>query len=168
MRAYTRVVAWSVRHKYVTLVVGLACFAGSIMSTGLLPAGFLPAEDAARTIFVVELPPGARLADTTRVTDGIVDKIRALPEVRSVFVDGGRQLPAKKEVRLASFTINLTPKNARHRTQKQLDRIIGAILREEPDIRFWSLRDSGQRDLALIISGPDLRLVSETAAQFAA
>ena len=26
MRAYTRVVAWSVRHKYVTLVVGLACF----------------------------------------------------------------------------------------------------------------------------------------------
>lgn len=165
MRAYTRVVAWSVRHKYVTLVVGLACFAGSIMSTGLLPAGFLPAEDAARTIFVVELPPGARHADTTRVTDGIVDKIRALPEVRSVFVDGGRQLPAKKEVRLASFTINLTPKNARHRTQKQLDRIIGAILREEPDIRFWSLRDSGQRDLALIISGPDLRLVSETAAQ---
>ncbi|MHC2090158.1 efflux RND transporter permease subunit [Methylobacterium sp. CM6244] len=165
MRAYTRVVAWSVRHKYVTLVVGLACFAGSIMSTGLLPAGFLPAEDAARTIFVVELPPGARLADTTRVTDGIVDKIRALPEVRSVFVDGGRQLPAKKEVRLASFTINLTPKNARHRTQKQLDSVIGAILREEPDIRFWSLRDSGQRDLALIISGPDLRLVSETAAQ---
>ncbi|WP_018042707.1 efflux RND transporter permease subunit [Methylobacterium sp. 88A] len=165
MRAYTRVVAWSVRHKFITLVVGLACFAGSIMSTGLLPAGFLPAEDAARTIFVVELPPGARLADTTRITDGIVDKIKALPEVRSVFVDGGRQLPAKKEVRLASFTINLTPKNARHRTQKQLDRVIGAILREEPDIRFWSLRDSGQRDLALIVSGPDLRLVSETAAQ---
>ncbi|CAA2145452.1 MULTISPECIES: efflux RND transporter permease subunit [Methylobacterium] len=165
MRAYTRVVAWSVRHKFITLVVGLACFAGSIMSTGLLPAGFLPAEDAARTIFVVELPPGARLADTTRVTDGIVDRIKALPEVRSVFVDGGRQLPAKKEVRLASFTINLTPKNARHRTQKQLDRVIGAILREEPDIRFWSLRDSGQRDLALIVSGPDLRLVSETAAQ---
>ncbi|WP_027174275.1 efflux RND transporter permease subunit [Methylobacterium sp. 10] len=165
MRAYTRVVAWSVRHKFITLVVGLACFAGSIMSTGLLPAGFLPAEDAARTIFVVELPPGARLADTTRVTDGIVDRIKALPEVRSVFVDGGRQLPAKKEVRLASFTINLTPKSARHRTQKQLDKIIGAILREEPDIRFWSLRDSGQRDLALIVSGPDLRLVSETAAR---
>ncbi|GJE18933.1 efflux RND transporter permease subunit [Methylobacterium marchantiae] len=165
MRTYTRVVAWSVRHKFITLVLGLVCFAASIMSTGLLPAGFLPAEDAARTIFVVELPPGARLADTTRVTDALVDKIRALPEVRSVFVDGGRQLPSKKEVRLASFTINLTPKNTRHRTQKQLDVVIGKILREEPDIRFWSLRNSGQRDLALIVSGPDLRLVSETAAQ---
>ena len=165
MRAYTRAVAWSVRHKYITLVAGLGCFTASIMSTGLLPAGFIPAEDAARTLFVVELPPGARLADTTRVTDRLVEKIRALPEVRSVFVDGGRQLPGKKEVRLASLTINLTPKNARHLTQKQVDVIIGDILREEPDIRFWALREGGQRDLALIIAGPDKAVVAEVAAR---
>ncbi|MDO9428901.1 MAG: efflux RND transporter permease subunit [Methylobacterium sp.] len=165
MRAYTRVVAWSVRHKFITLVVGLACFAASILSTRLLPAGFLPAEDAARTIFVVELPPGARLADTTRVSDGLVDRIRTLPEVRSVFVDGGRQLPGKKEVRLATFTINLTPKNARARTQKEMDVAIGALLRQEPDIRSWALRESGQRDLTLIISGPDKAVVAEVAAR---
>ncbi|MCJ2032899.1 efflux RND transporter permease subunit [Methylobacterium sp. J-068] len=165
MWGYTRVVAWSVRHKFITLVLGLACFAGSIMSTGLLPAGFLPAEDAARTIFVVELPPGARLADTTQVTDALVERIRALPEVRSVFVDGGRQLPAKKEVRLATFTINLTPKNTRHRTQKQVDIAVRAILHEEPDIRFWALREGGQRDVTLIVSGPDKAVVAETAAK---
>ncbi len=165
MRGYTRVVAWSVRHKFITLVLGLACFAGSILSTGLLPAGFLPAEDAARTIFVVELPPGARLADTTQVTDGLVERIRALPEVRSVFVDGGRQLPAKKEVRLATFTINLTPKNTRHRTQKQVDIAIRAILHDVPDIRFWALREGGQRDVTLIVSGPDKAVVAETAAK---
>ncbi len=113
MRVYNRVVLWSVRHKYVTLVVGLALFAASILSTSLLPAGFLPKEDAARTLMVVELPPGARLEDTIAVTDRIAQRIRTLPEVRSVFVDGGRQLPGKKEVRLATFTINLTPKNAR-------------------------------------------------------
>ncbi|TXM67680.1 efflux RND transporter permease subunit [Methylobacterium sp. WL120] len=161
MRGYTRLVAWSVRHKFVTLVAGLACFAASIMSTGLLPSGFLPAEDAARTLFVVELPPGARLAETTRVTDALVDKIRTLPEVRSVFVDGGRQLPGKKEVRLASLTINLTPKNTRHRTQKEVDVAVGAILRQQPDIRFWALREGGQRDLALIIAGPDKAVVAD-------
>ncbi|KQP40902.1 ABC transporter permease [Methylobacterium sp. Leaf104] len=165
MRGYTRVVAWSVRHKFITLVLGLACFAGSILSTGLLPAGFLPAEDAARTIFVVELPPGARLSDTTQVTDGLVERIRALPEVRSVFVDGGRQLPAKKEVRLATFTINLTPKNTRHRTQKQVDIAIRSILHAVPDIRFWALREGGQRDVTLIVSGPDKAVVAETAAR---
>ena len=88
--------------------------------------------------------------DTTRVSDGLVDRIKTLPEVRSVFVDGGRQLPGKKEVRLATFTINLTPKNARHRTQKEVDVAIGALLRQEPDIRSWALRESGQRDLTLI------------------
>ena len=165
MRTYTRVVAWSVRHKYITLLAGLACFAASIMSTGLLPAGFLPAEDAARTLFVVELPPGAKLSETTRVTDTLVEKIRALPEVRSVFVDGGRQLPGKKEVRLASLTINLTPKNERHRTQKQVDVEVGEILRQEPDIRFWALREGGQRDLALIIAGPDKAVVADVAAR---
>ena len=165
MRGYTRVVAWSVRHKFITLVLGLVCFAGSIMSTGLLPSGFLPAEDAARTIFVVELPPGARLADTTRVTDGLVERIRTLPEVSSVFVDGGRQLPAKKEVRLATFTINLTPKNTRARSQKQVDIAIRAILHAEPDIRFWALREGGQRDVTLIVSGPDKAVVADTAAR---
>ena len=165
MRSYTRVVAWSVRHKFITLVLGLACFGASIWSTSLLPAGFLPAEDASRTIFVVELAPGARLADTTKVTDELVNRIRALPEVRSVFVDGGRQLPAKKEVRLATFTINLTPKNTRHRTQKQMDVEIGAILRFTPDIRFWALRENGQRDLSLVVAGPDRMVVAETAAR---
>ncbi|RZK90224.1 MAG: efflux RND transporter permease subunit, partial [Methylobacterium sp.] len=91
----------------------------------------------------------------------LVDKIRTLPEVRSVFVDGGRQLPGKKEVRLASLTINLTPKNTRHRTQKEVDVAVGAILRQQPDIRFWALREGGQRDLALIIAGPDKAVVAD-------
>ena len=165
MRLYGRILAWSVRHKYLTLVLGLACFAGSILSTKLLPAGFIPAEDAARTMFVVELPPGARLDDTKRVSDEIVATIRGLPEVKSVFVDGGRQLPGKKEVRLASLTVNLTPKNARHLTQKQVDLKISGILRQVPDIRFWSLQEGGQREFALIVSGPDKDGVAEVAAR---
>jgi multidrug efflux pump subunit AcrB len=165
MRGYTRLVAWSVRHKFITLILGIACFAASIASTGLLPAGFLPAEDQARTLFVLELPPGARLPDTVKLSDKIEHEIRALPEVKSVFVDGGRQLPGKKEVRLATLTINLTPKNARTRTQKQVDAEVAAILREEPDIRFWALRESGQRDMALIIAGPDKAVVADVAAK---
>jgi multidrug efflux pump subunit AcrB len=165
MRAYTRLVAWSVRHKYLTLILGLACFAGSIASTRLLPAGFIPAEDAARTMFVVELPPGARLDDTQRLSDGLVETLRQMPEVRSVFVDGGRQLPGKKEVRLASLTVNLTPKSDRALTQKQVDLKISSVLRQVPDIRFWSLQEGGQREFALIVSGPDKAVVADVAAR---
>ncbi|MGX7703562.1 efflux RND transporter permease subunit [Methylobacterium sp. Gmos1] len=163
MRTYNRVVLWSVRHKYVTLVVGLALFAASIMSTSLLPAGFLPKEDAARTLMVVELPPGARLEDTIAVTDRVAQRIRTLPEVRSVFVDGGRQLPGKKEVRLATLTINLTPKNARVRKQADVEAAIMDLMRDEPDVRYWSLREGGQRDFTLIVAGGDTAQVTEVA-----
>ena len=77
-------------------------FAGSIMSTGLLPSGFLPEEDVSRSLFVVELPPGSRLDDTKAETDRLTERLRQMPEVQSVFVNGGTQLPGKKEVRLAT------------------------------------------------------------------
>ncbi|WP_407522423.1 efflux RND transporter permease subunit [Methylobacterium oryzisoli] len=163
MRVYGRVVAWSVRHKYITLIAGLGLFAGSLASTQLLPAGFIPKEDAARTLVVVELPPGARLDDTIAITDRVADRIRGLPEVHSVFVDGGRQLPGKKEIRLATLTINLTPKKDRARKQADVEAAIMSLLREEPDIRYWSLREGGQRDFALIVAGPDTAVVKDVA-----
>ena len=165
MRAYLRVVRASVRHKFVTLLLGLTLFAASIASTRLLPAGFLPKEDHARTQFSVELPPGARLGDTKAVTDALVRRIAALPEIVSVFVDGGRQIPSKREVRVASLTVTLVPKSRRARSQAEIETAIGAILRDQPDLRFWSIRDNGQRDLALVLGGRDLALVTATAAR---
>ena len=165
MRAYTRLVGWSVRHRFVTLLVGLALFAGSLVSTGLLPSGFIPKQDNARTLFMVELAPGARLPDTIAVSDRLAERIRALPEVTSVFVDGGRQVGGKKETRLATFVINLVPKNRREKRQWTLESEIARLIAEEPDIRSWSLRDSGQRDLALVVSGPDVEVVTEVAAR---
>jgi multidrug efflux pump subunit AcrB len=165
MRAYLRLVSASVRHKFITLVVGLVLFAASIASVQLLPSGFLPKEDHARTQFAVELPPGAKLGETAAVTDELTRKIRAIPEVMSVFVDGGRLLPGKLEIRLATLTINLTPKADRKRTQEAVEIAIGGILREQPDIRFWSIRDNGQRDIALVLSGPNQAVVTDTAAR---
>ncbi|GJD39960.1 efflux RND transporter permease subunit [Methylobacterium bullatum] len=165
MRAYGRLVGWSVRHRVITLIVGLALFAASLASTGLLPSGFVPKQDNARTLFMVELAPGARLPDTIAVSDRLVARIRSLPEVTSVFVDGGRQVGGKKETRLATLIVNLTPKNGRAKKQAAVETDISALIAEEPDIRSWFLRDSGQRDLALVVGGPDAEVVAEVAAR---
>ena len=61
---YTRVVAWSVRYRYLTVVIGVVLFALSILSTKLLPSGFLPPQDAARSLLAIELPPGTQLSGT--------------------------------------------------------------------------------------------------------
>src|SRR5689334_1885890 len=81
MRGYTRLVSWSARHRFVTVGLGVLFFAASIYSTSLLPSGFLPGEDSARSLYVVELPPGSRLSDTQAVTGTVSRMLRERPEV---------------------------------------------------------------------------------------
>lgn len=165
MRAYSRLVGWSVRHKFITFVLGLGIFGASLWSTNLLPSAFLPEEDISRSLFVAELPPGSKLSDTQQVSDQIAERLRAMPEVRSVFVNGGLQLPGKKEVRLATFTVNLVPKEERSLRQRQFEGRMVEEFRDVPDICFFVLGEGGQRGLQLIVSGPDQDVVIETAAK---
>src|SRR3569623_371250 len=45
LRSYHGLVAWSVRHYFITVLAGFGIFAASIWSSTLLPQGFLPAQD---------------------------------------------------------------------------------------------------------------------------
>ncbi len=167
MRGYTRLVRASVRHRWLTLIFGAMIFAASLWSTRLLPSGFIPADDVGRVLLAVELPPGSRLGDTDRVTRAISDKLRAMPEVRSALIFGGQILGAGAEPRKATFVINFVHKSEREATQKDLQLQIGAMLADQPDIRFWFLKDNGQRDLSLIVAGPDIGVINDTANQIA-
>ena len=164
LRAYARLLEWSLRHRVMTLALGFVLFAASIAGTQLLPSGFLPPEDKARSIFAIELPPGSRLADTQEMSDRIVATLRTLPETASVFVDGGRVLGSGAEVRKATIVVNYVPKAARKRSQAQLEIAVGALLAEIPDIRFWTVKDNGLRAMTLLVAGDDPDAV-ETAAR---
>ncbi|KAB2920792.1 MAG: efflux RND transporter permease subunit [Hyphomicrobiaceae bacterium] len=165
LRGYTRLVRWSVAHHYKAVGLGLLIFAGSIGSFYLLPSGFLPAEDSGRTLLAVELPPGSRLGDTRAVTEAIARTIRERPEVKSVFINGGRVMGSGAEVRKATLVINLVPKEQRMLSQDQVRQQIGLSLAHVPDIRFWFLKDNGQRQLQLVASGRDGAIVSHVAAE---
>jgi hydrophobe/amphiphile efflux-1 (HAE1) family protein len=167
MRAYTWLVRGSVRHRWITLIVGVLIFAASLWSTRLLPAGFLPADDLGRVLLAVELPPGSRLDDTDRVARVISDKLRAMPEVRSALIYGGEILGGGSEPRKATFVINFVHKSERTTSQKDLQLRIGSILADQPDIRYWFVKDNGQRDLSLIVAGPDIDAINDTANQLA-
>ncbi|MGO9419494.1 efflux RND transporter permease subunit [Roseiarcus sp.] len=167
MRGYTRLVRASVRHRWITLTIGALIFAASLWSTQLLPSGFIPADDVGRALLAVELPPGSRLDDTDKVTRAISEKLRAMPEVRSALIFGGQILGGGAEPRKATFVINFVHKSEREATQKELQTRIGALLADQPDIRFWFVRDNGQRDITLIIAGPDIDVINDTANQIA-
>ncbi len=165
LRRYTALVAWSVRHRIVTVILGLAVFAGSIASMQLLPSGFLPAEDTGRMLLAVELPPGSKLDDTRRLTQRIASKLNERPEVRRVFVDGGRILGSGDEVRKATLVISLVPKEERSLTIDTLKTAFAAEINAIPDIRFWFIEENGQRQFQMVVAGRDGREVNEWAAR---
>jgi len=167
LRAYHRVVGWSVRHHYITVAIGLVIFAASVWSIKLLPEGFLPAQDTARSLMALELPPGSQLAYTEKVTEDIVARLRKRPEVRSVFVDGGRSPSGVMEVRRASLIINYTPKTERRITQRELEHEISEELGNVPDIRFWFQDENGLRAISLIVTGSDSNIVDNVASELA-
>ncbi|MBV9112696.1 MAG: efflux RND transporter permease subunit [Hyphomicrobiales bacterium] len=167
MRFYTRLVRGSVRHRWITLAAGLLIFIASLMSTKLLPSGFIPAADASRALLAIELPPGSRLDDTDEVTRTIAGRLKAMPEVRSVLVYGGVVLGGASEVRRATLVVNFVHKSKRHLSQQDLQIRIARDLRDLPDIRFWFLKDNGQRDISLIVAGSDLKTINDTANQLA-
>ena len=145
--------------------LGLLIFAASSGGFYLLPAGFLPAEDSARILLAVELPPGSRLEETKVVTDKIVRKLRARSEVASVFVNGGRVMGSGAEVRKATLVINLVAKAHRKLRQSEVQLQIGASLSNLPDIRYWFLKDNGQRQFQLVVAGRDDGAVTQAAAE---
>ncbi|MBO0739956.1 MAG: efflux RND transporter permease subunit, partial [Hyphomicrobiaceae bacterium] len=164
LRAYTRLVRWSVAHHYRAVALGLSIFVASIASFYLLPSGFMPADDQSRLLLAVELPPGSLISDTRSLTQSIAGKLRERPEVKSVFVNGGRVLGSGAEVRKATLVINLVPKESRKLTQDQVRAAIGTSMVDMPDIRFWFLKDNGQRQLQLVASGRNGADVSRAAA----
>ena len=164
---YTRLVTWSVRHYFITVLIGFAIFAASIWSIKLLPQGFLPAQDPARSLLAMELPPGTQLAFTEKTTEEIVARLRKRPEVKSVFVDGGRVPPGTFEVRRAALIINYAPKHDRKITQRELELSISTELENVPDIRFWFLDENGLRAISLVVTGTDSGIVSNVAAELA-
>ncbi|ACL56338.1 efflux RND transporter permease subunit [Methylobacterium nodulans] len=165
-RAYLWLVSLSVRHYLLTVVLGIGIFAASIASMKLLSQGFLPAQDTARSLLSIELPPGSQASDTQRVTDVIVKNLRQIPEVKSIFVDGGRA-GGTIEVRRASLILNYTPKTSRSITQRQLEQQVEARLQQIPDIRYWFVDENGLRAISLVVNGQDSNTVASVANELA-
>jgi multidrug efflux pump subunit AcrB len=165
MQSYTKLVTWSVKHHLITVLIGFGIFAASIWSIKLLPQGFLPAQDTARSLLAMELPPGSQLDFTEKVTENIVARLRKRPEVRNVFVDGGRVPPGTFEVRRAALIINYTPKTERKITQRELELSISHELENVPDIRFWFLDENGLRAISLVVTGADSNIVNNVASE---
>jgi hydrophobe/amphiphile efflux-1 (HAE1) family protein len=155
MRGYMALLRVTLRFRWLTLLAGIAFFAGSIYAIGFLPSGFIPKEDASRIVFSIELPPGSTLEDTREVTDELTGIVRAEPEVENVYIVGGSSPTGTLETRRATLVVDLLHKSERDAPQFQIEERLLAKIEAVPDIRAYFVNDRGERSLQLGIMGTD-------------
>ncbi|WP_022702431.1 efflux RND transporter permease subunit [Pseudorhodobacter ferrugineus] len=150
MRAYMRVLAWTLHNRTLTLILGVFIFAGSIFSATLLPTEFVPASDTGRAAVSIELPPGSLLDQTRTAAREVSALIAEIPEVEVVLVDGGNAGQTK-----ANLIIGFGQKEDRDRSSFEISDDIAARLSTYPDARIFVLKDDGQRDISVNVLGDD-------------
>ena len=147
MRAYMRILGWTLRNRFVTLSVGVGIFVVSIYSATLLPTEFVPPSDTGRASVSIELPPGSLMTQTRDVARNVTQIVQTIPEVQSVFVDGSTTK--------ATLRIGLGPKTQRERSSFEISDDLERLLSDVPDVRLFVLTEDGQRDLSIFVLGQD-------------
>ena len=158
MRKLMAVLGWTLRHRALTLLLGLGVFIGSIFSATLLPTEFIPASDVGRSQIKVELPPGATIRESEDATRMISERVLTVPEVRSVFVIGG-----DGDVNESRLMVNYGPKAERERSSFVIEDQLKRDLSDIPDMRINFQNEQGQNDFNISVLGDTQEGAAEAA-----
>lgn len=80
-RGYGRAVQWTLRRRFIPLLVYLILIGITVVAFYRTPTGFIPKQDMAYLITMVQLPDGASVERTSKVVREVVEIIRAEPGV---------------------------------------------------------------------------------------
>ncbi|MBD9526908.1 efflux RND transporter permease subunit [Paracoccus sp. PAR01] len=158
MRLLMGILRWTLRHRFLTLLMGIGVFAASIFSATLLPTEFVPAQDVGRSQISIELPPGATVEETIDAARTISTRIAEEPEVRSVFVSGG-----DPNVSDAKIMVNYGSKTERERSSFQIEEALKHDLAQIPDLRMNFLNENGASDFEISVLGDTEDATAEAA-----
>ncbi len=148
MRGYLSILRWTLAHRAITLSMGVVIFAVSLFSATLLPTDFVPVSDEGRSIVSLELPPGSTLEDNRRVSTQVASKIKQIPQVRSVYVDGGSE-----DITHSKLTINYGPREERDVSARELESQLQGKLQDVADAKLHILGPDGKRGVSIIVLG---------------
>ena len=173
MSWYLRVVRWCLSHRALTGVASALFLLASVLLISYLPVGFVPPQDEGVTMINVELPPGMPVAETFKTTEQVRKAIEGIPAVDGVFtlvgnsqaMPGPSMMAATGEVRIASLTVILQPRDQRP-SQAEVEAEIRSRLTAIPGARLTvSGRGSGDK-FSVILNSDNIHLLKSTALQF--
>jgi len=154
MDRFMATLAWTLRHRWVTVVGGFVSLVLTILAFAMLPQTFFPDLNVDESTVLVEMAPGTTVAQTGAVARQVEAVIRREPEVESVF----------SRVRVGAATIDIKLKEERERTSIEFERAVAPLLNRIADARVsFRSQSGGGRDLMINLGGDDPAVMMATA-----
>jgi len=165
---YRRLIAWTLRHRFVTLAATIGVFVGSIFMIPLVGVEFVPNADQGRFQINMTAPVGSSLDYTTAKVRQVESALREFPEVSATYstVNTGSAVGKHK----AAVLVRLVPHEERTRTPATLAGPIRERLSAIPGIDIAIVQEGlggGQSPIQLSVLGDDRAVLERIAGDLA-
>ena len=145
-RRYDGWLRWSLGHRKTTLGIAALTFVGSFFLVPFIGSEFVPQEDNNWTSVQIQTPIGSSLAYTTTKAEQVEAALRDFPEIKRVSKTVNKNN--------AWFELQLVDKEARKRSQKELDDVIRKRLNR---IAGLEINIGFNRPIQVFVMGPDIK-----------
>ncbi|HEX8475319.1 MAG TPA: efflux RND transporter permease subunit [Pyrinomonadaceae bacterium] len=162
-RTYTRLLEWSMAHRWVVVGLCVVVVLSIVPLFMLIGKNFLPVDDQSQFEITLRAPEGSTLAATSNIVERIAKDLRELPGVTDTLstIGGGQQ----QLVNSGSIYVKLKDIEERENSQIELMSKAREVLQKYPkELRasvqqVAAISGGGFRnaDVQYVISGPDLQ-----------
>ncbi len=166
IKAYVRTLEWTLRHRWKTMLAGLACLGLTVVSFGTLPVTFQPEQDNDFSTVRFFLPPGSTLEQAEDVARQVRAVVSQAPEVVQI----------TERVGVGNGNVQIMLNKERERRSTEIERSLAPQLTAIADARVnfqsqsWGGPEGGSgggRDINVYLGGEDPELLSQTANKIA-
>ncbi len=163
---YRAMLGWSMRHRWVIVIVSTAvCLASGPLFMGL-GKDFLPQDDQSEFEVGIKTPAGSSLSGTEAVFKEVENELKTLPGVRGLFTTVGADV--RRQVDRGSVIVNLVDPKDREYTQLQVMAMARDKMKRFRDLTVSVappsvIAGAPDRELMFFLQGPDLNQLDKYA-----
>ncbi|WP_374300064.1 efflux RND transporter permease subunit [Ferrovibrio sp.] len=117
-RIYRHILRWSLRRRWVVLLIAVLSLVGSVMLVGRLGTEFVPEPDLSEILVEITTPPGSAIDYTEAKIRQVQDALKEFPEVEYSFASINAGAFARRNV--GTLYVRFVPLEQRKRTPQQM------------------------------------------------
>lgn len=166
---YRGVLNWAIHHRWVTILLGIGVFVGSLALVPMLPKTLFDDGDISEASISVTLPSGSSLEDTQAKVEQLRQILSKRPEVRKIFATVGSAVQvglvgSGGSVNSGTVYVLLVAPEKRKLSLEEFEKDVTPLLSEIPGARVSFNHfgpGGGSKPVNIVLSGNDAKALTQ-------